>query len=55
MDVNASNTFQGEQSPLERAQRSGLISGIDLLEEAVCVVAPERARKAVDAWCQLET
>lgn len=53
--VNASNTFQGEQRPLERAQRSGLISGIDLLEEAVGVVAPERARKAVDARCQLET
>lgn len=53
MCVNASNTFKGEQRPLQWAQRSSLISGINLLEEAVCVVAPERARKAVDAWCQL--
>lgn len=46
---HVSNTFKGEQCPLERAQCSGLISGIDLLQEAVCVVAPERACKAVDA------
>lgn len=51
--VNVSNTFKGEQRPLQRAQCSGLISGVDLLEEAICVVAPEGACKAVDAWCQL--
>lgn len=55
MCVNAPDTFKGEQCPLQRAQRSGLVSGEDLLEEAVCVVAPQRAGKAVDARCQLET
>lgn len=41
MRVDASDTFKGEQGPLQRAQCSGLVSGVDLLEEAVCVVAPQ--------------
>lgn len=48
-------TFKGEQRSLQWAECSGLISGIDLSEEAVCVMAPKGACKAVDAWCQLKT
>lgn len=48
-------TFEGEQSPFQRAERRGLVPGADLLEEAVCVMAPERTRKAVDPRCQLPT
>lgn len=42
-------TFKGEQRPLQRAECSSLISGIDLSEEAVGVMAPKGACKAVDA------
>ncbi len=41
-------TFKREQRSLQRAERCSLISGIDLLEEAVGVMAPQGARKAVD-------
>lgn len=48
-------TFKREQRPLQRAERCSLISGIDLLEEAVGVMAPQGACKAVDARRQLST
>lgn len=48
-------TFEGEQSPFQRAECRRLVPGADLLEEAICVMAPERTRKAVDPRCQLPT
>lgn len=49
------DTFKGEQRPLQWAERCSLISGVDLLEEAVGVMAPQGACKAVDARRQLPT
>lgn len=46
-------TFEGEQSPFQRAKRRRLVPGADLPEEAICVMAPERTREAVDPRCQL--
>ena len=46
-------TFKGKQCPLQRAEGSGLVTGVDLLEEAVSVVAPQGTGKAVDPRCQL--
>lgn len=48
-------TFKREQGPLQWAERWSLISGIDLLKEAVGVMAPQGAGKAVDARRQLPT
>lgn len=48
-------TFKGEQCPLQRAERRGIVSGIDLLKEAIRVMAPQRTCKAVDSRCQLPT
>lgn len=48
-------TFKGKQCPLQRVECCSLISSIDLLEEAVCVMAPQGAGKAVDARRQLPT
>jgi len=42
-------TFKRQQCPLQRAERCSLISGIDLLEEAVGVMTPQGACEAVDA------
>lgn len=47
------DTFKGEQRPLQWAERCSFISGVDLLEEAVGVMTPKGARKAVDARRQL--
>ena len=49
------DTFKGEQRPLQWAERCSFISGVDLLEEAVSVMTPQGARKAVDARRQLPT
>lgn len=48
-------TFEGEQCPLQRAECRGVVSGADLLKEAIRVMAPKRTCKAVDPRCQLPT
>lgn len=48
-------TFEGEQSPFQRAERRGLVPAADLLQEAVGVMAPQRTREAVDPRRQLPT
>lgn len=48
-------TFKREQSPLQRVESCSLISGTDLLQEAVGVMTPQGTCKAVDACRQLPT